>query len=691
MADDVVKRLRYFNGQFLQAQDFNDEQAYHLDRQRRHNKHFHTSGIVHDLSVSVSGTTATVNPGTAVNGEGQLIVLNSSRPLNLADRPDQTLLLVISYDETTSDEAQVGKKEDTRLHENPRVEAVADTAEAPPASTHIRLARLTTDAGGEIQSRDDSVRIQAGVRIGDEIEVRRLRFGRDTGTRPELASGASGRLDLTGSLRVTGNATLGGQLNVTGNSTLNGQLNVTGNVGIGTSDPAHGLHISAGRSVRIELGSGQRLSLGATGAFAIDAAGVAGGRLTVTNSGNVGIGTANPEAPLHVANHLAVGPFAATSGQGIINVTGAAAEFGFARRTLSTWPATPQAGDRFVWYNPDGTARLSTHQRGDLLTVTNTGNVGIGTATPQAKVHVEGTLRVNGDFQLPNTGSQFARFTNTTFDNESNFQNNNVKLQMGSRGPVIAPAAPYEFAIGHSQTFLATFPNQPTTNFIKVFSINQNGDLFIAGGKSGYVVDHFVNKGGDALEQGDVVVLGGQQASLYFGADNNIPIPEVDLTDRAYDTRVCGIVARVVTEQDLPYVAMEQPGRPEAPAAGEEQSAPLATQPQRSKDSAAGSETAQPYLHPLQQFAAAAGDVVDVTKVEDQQLGKMVTLGAFAHCKVDADIAPIAAGDLLTTSPTKGCAQKVLEPQKAIGAIIGKALGTLESGKGKIPVLVLLQ
>ena len=51
----------------------------------------------------------------------------------------------------------------------------------------------------------------------------------------------------------------------------------------------------------------------------------------------------------------------------------------------------------------------------------------------------------------------------------------------------------------------------------------------------------------------------------------------------------------------------------------------------------------------------------------------MVTLGAFAHCKVDADIAPIQVGDLLTTSPTKGHAQKVLDPQKAVGAIIGKA------------------
>jgi hypothetical protein len=36
-------------------------------------------------------------------------------------------------------------------------------------------------------------------------------------------------------------------------------------------------------------------------------------------------------------------------------------------------------------------------------------------------------------------------------------------------------------------------------------------------------------------------------------------------------------------------------------------------------------------------------------------------------------------------------AQKVLQPDKAMGAIIGKALGRLDAGQGKIPVLVLLQ
>jgi hypothetical protein len=70
--------------------------------------------------------------------------------------------------------------------------------------------------------------------------------------------------------------------------------------------------------------------------------------------------------------------------------------------------------------------------------------------------------------------------------------------------------------------------------------------------------------------------------------------------------------------------------------------------------------------------------------------GQMVTLGCWSHCKVDADISPIAAGDLLTTSPTPGHAQKVTDRTRAMGAVLGKALAPLASGKGVIPVLVSL-
>jgi hypothetical protein len=67
----------------------------------------------------------------------------------------------------------------------------------------------------------------------------------------------------------------------------------------------------------------------------------------------------------------------------------------------------------------------------------------------------------------------------------------------------------------------------------------------------------------------------------------------------------------------------------------------------------------------------------------------MVTLGAYSHCKVDADIAPITAGDLLTTSPTEGHAQRLNASARAKpGVVIGKALASLKKGKGIIPVLI---
>ncbi|MFY9555538.1 MAG: hypothetical protein WAV47_12570, partial [Blastocatellia bacterium] len=61
------------------------------------------------------------------------------------------------------------------------------------------------------------------------------------------------------------------------------------------------------------------------------------------------------------------------------------------------------------------------------------------------------------------------------------------------------------------------------------------------------------------------------------------------------------------------------------------------------------------------------------------------------YCKVDAQYSAIKVGDLLTTSPTAGHAMKASDPLNAFGAVIGKALRSIESGHGLIPVLVSLQ
>ncbi len=93
-------------------------------------------------------------------------------------------------------------------------------------------------------------------------------------------------------------------------------------------------------------------------------------------------------------------------------------------------------------------------------------------------------------------------------------------------------------------------------------------------------------------------------------------------------------------------------------------------------------------------IVSGAGDykpglVLDKQLEQDHRVA--IALMGKVFCKVDAQHAPIAVGDLLTTSPTAGHAMKATDVLSAFGAIIGKALRPLASGKGLIPVLVALQ
>jgi hypothetical protein len=59
--------------------------------------------------------------------------------------------------------------------------------------------------------------------------------------------------------------------------------------------------------------------------------------------------------------------------------------------------------------------------------------------------------------------------------------------------------------------------------------------------------------------------------------------------------------------------------------------------------------------------------------------------------KVSAENGAIRPGDLLVTSSTLGVAMKGTDRSKMLGAVIGKALGGIDSGTGTIEVLVTLQ
>lgn len=80
----------------------------------------------------------------------------------------------------------------------------------------------------------------------------------------------------------------------------------------------------------------------------------------------------------------------------------------------------------------------------------------------------------------------------------------------------------------------------------------------------------------------------------------------------------------------------------------------------------------------LQQLGALAG-------------GQHVALSGRVYVQADATSSAIEPGDLLTTSDLPGHAMKVRDPVRAQGAILGKAMSSLESGRGLVLVLVTLQ
>ena len=88
----------------------------------------------------------------------------------------------------------------------------------------------------------------------------------------------------------------------------------------------------------------------------------------------------------------------------------------------------------------------------------------------------------------------------------------------------------------------------------------------------------------------------------------------------------------------------------------------------------------------------APGLVLKSADSEYTDGNRPVALTGRVWCWCDAEAnGPIQPGDLLTTSGTPGHAMKVTDFGKAQGAILGKAMTSLDEGKGLVLILVALQ
>ena len=96
------KRVNFFEGQLLSAQDLRDEQVYHNRKRKLLNRCLHGSGVICGLEVSIDDNFLSIEPGLALDCCGREIYVPEKqigiKPLNEKD-----LYLLIEHHEYESD------------------------------------------------------------------------------------------------------------------------------------------------------------------------------------------------------------------------------------------------------------------------------------------------------------------------------------------------------------------------------------------------------------------------------------------------------------------------------------------------------------------------------------------------------------------------------------------------------------
>jgi hypothetical protein len=144
----TVKRVRYFEGQLLDAKDFRDEQQYWRQLHRRHNQLLHGWGIVTGLRLQKSaGQAVAVEPGLALDRLGRDVCLSDQVTVSItASQSPQ--FVIVSYRERGTDPVPIAGKSDEAVPSRVEEGASVDLAASQDIDDGVAIGRIVRGTSG---------------------------------------------------------------------------------------------------------------------------------------------------------------------------------------------------------------------------------------------------------------------------------------------------------------------------------------------------------------------------------------------------------------------------------------------------------------------------------------------------------------------------------------------------------------